>query len=180
MTTRVGARVKELWARARRPGWRRLGGDLLLLALVVTAVATWQTRRLPLGRPAPDFTLRTLAGDTVHLSALRGERVVLAFWAPWCGVCKVESSSLSQLHGTVGGSARVLSVAVAYEDEADVRHFVREHAVDYPVLLGGPELTRAYAVEQFPTTFFISAEGRLERAVIGYTPLPGLLWRLWL
>jgi peroxiredoxin len=174
----VSARVKQAWQRP--PWWGQLGLKLLALALALGAVGLWQTRHLALGAPAPDFALRTLAGDTVRLSALRGERVVLAFWAPWCGVCKVESSSLSQLHGTVGGSARVLSVAVAYDDEADVHRFVREHAVDYPVLLGGPELTRAYAVEQFPTTFFISPEGRLERAVIGYTPLPGLLWRLWL
>ncbi|ATB27481.1 TlpA family protein disulfide reductase [Melittangium boletus] len=175
----MGARVKHLWRQARHRWWSRLGLDLLLFALVFGAVATWQTRRLPVGAPAPDFTLRTLSGDTVRLAELRGQPVVLAFWAPWCGVCKAESSTLSQLQGTVGGSARVLSVAVAYDDEADVRRFVREHDVDYPVLLGGGALTRAYAVEQFPTTFFVSAEGRIERAVIGYTTLPGMLWRLW-
>ncbi len=152
--------------------------DLLLLALVLTAVNAWQTRRLPVGAPAPDFTLTGLDGQPVRLSALRGQRVVLAFWAPWCGVCKAESSTLSWLQRLVGDSTRVLSVAVAYENEADVRRFVREHAVDYPVLLDGDGRTRAYAVNQFPTTFFVSAEGRIEHAVTGYTPLPGMLWRL--
>jgi hypothetical protein len=74
----------------------------------------------------------------------------------------------------------VLSVAVAYEDEEDVRRFAREHAVDYPVLLGSEELRRAYGVEQFPTTFFVTPEGQLERAAVGYTTRLGLLWRMWL
>ncbi|MFY0529843.1 TlpA disulfide reductase family protein [Archangium gephyra] len=106
--------------------------------------------------------------------------MVLTFWAPWCGVCKAEASTLSALQGTVGGSAHVLSVAVAYEDEEDVCRFAREHSVDYPVLLGSEELRRAYGVEQFPTTFFVSSEGRLERAAVGYTTRLGLLWRMWL
>jgi peroxiredoxin len=154
--------------------------DLALVGLVLAAVMAWQTRHLPTGTPAPDFTLRSLSGGQVRLSELQGKPVVLVFWAPWCGVCKVESSTLSALQSMVGGSAHVLSVAVAYEDEEDVRRFAREHAVDYPVLLGGPELMRAYGVERFPTTFFVSSEGRLERAAVGYTTRLGLLWRMWL
>jgi hypothetical protein len=80
----------------------------------------------------------------------------------------------------VGDSAHVLSVAVAYEDEEEVRRFAREQEVDYPVLLGGSELRGAFHVDQFPTTFFVSSEGRIERASVGYTTRLGLLWRLWL
>lgn len=173
-------RVKAVWHRARGRWWVRQVMDLALVGLVFMAVMAWQTRRLPTGAPAPDFTLRTLSGEQVRLSELQGKPVVLAFWAPWCGVCKAESSTLSALQGTVGGSAHVLSVAVAYEDEEDVRRFAREHAVDYPVLLGSDALMRAYGVEQFPTTFFVSSEGRLERAAVGYTTRLGLLWRMWL
>ncbi|WP_338023565.1 peroxiredoxin family protein [Archangium primigenium] len=103
LPARVGARLRYLWIQARRRWWGRLGMDLLLLALVLTAVNAWQTRRLPVGAPAPDFTLRGLDGQPVRLSALRGQRVVLAFWAPWCGVCKAESSTLSWLQRLMGG-----------------------------------------------------------------------------
>lgn len=174
------ARLKEAWRRARGRWWVRQVMDLTLMGLALVAVMAWQTRHLPTGAPAPDFTLPTLTGGQVRLSELQGKPVVLAFWAPWCGVCKAESSTLSALQDMVGGSAHVLSVAVAYEDEEDVRRFAREHAVDYPVLLGGPELMRAYGVDQFPTTFFVSSEGRLERAAVGYTTRLGLLWRMWL
>ncbi|MCY1076123.1 TlpA family protein disulfide reductase [Archangium lansingense] len=172
--------VKQVWHRARERWWVRQVMDLALVGLVFLAVMAWQTRHLPTGAPAPDFTLRTLSGEQVRLSELQGKPVVLSFWAPWCGVCKAETSTLSALQGTVGGSAHVLSVAVAYEDEEDVRRFAREHSVDYPVLLGSDELMQAYRVNQFPTTFFVSSEGQLERAAVGYTTRLGLLWRMWL
>jgi hypothetical protein len=72
-----------------------------------------------------------------------------------------------------------MTVAVAYEDEEDVRRFVRERAADYPVLLGDSELTRAFRVDRFPTTFVLSSEGRIQQSTVGYTTRLGLLWRLW-
>lgn len=174
-------RMGSAWADARRRWWVRWGVDLALLALVFAAVTAWQTRRLPGGGvPAADFTLGTLSGESVRLEELRGKPVVLAFWAPWCGVCKLESSNLSQLRSLAGDSAHVVSVAVAYDDVEAVRRFVSEHGVDYPVLLGDDALQRAWRVNSFPTVFFLSPEGRVERAVVGYTTLAGLSWRLML
>ena len=76
----------------------------LLLGAVVAAVAlaAWllsaglqrdptAIRSPLLGRPAPDFALRTLEGDrTVRLGDLRGQVVVVNFWASWCAECRVE------------------------------------------------------------------------------------------
>jgi peroxiredoxin len=170
----------EAWQRARQRWWVRWGVDVAVAALLFMAVMAWQTRHLPgAGTPAPDFQLRTLAGEQVRLSELRGKPVVLAFWAPWCGVCKAESSTLSALRRTVGDRAHVLTVAVSYEDEAAVRRFVRDQEADYPVLLGDDTLTRAFRVNSYPTTFILSSEGRIEQATVGYTTRLGLLWRLW-
>jgi peroxiredoxin len=170
----------ETWQRARQRWWVRWGVDLAVAALLFMVVMAWQTRHLPgAGTPAPDFQLRTLSGEQVRLSELRGKPVVLAFWAPWCGVCKAESSTLSALRRTVGDRAHVLTVAVAYEDEAAVRRFVRDQEADYPVLLGNDSLTQAFRVNSFPTTFVLSSEGRIEQATVGYTTRLGLLWRLW-
>lgn len=174
------AGVRARWQQARQRWWVRWGVDLALAALLFMAVMAWQTRHLPgAGTPAPDFQLRTLSGEQVRLSDLRGKPVVLAFWAPWCGVCKAESSTLSALRRMVGERAHVLTVAVAYEDEEDVRRFVREREADYPVLLGDDTLTRPFRVDRFPTTFVLSSEGRIEQAAVGYTTRLGLLWRLW-
>jgi peroxiredoxin len=158
----------------------RWGVDLAVASLLFLGVLAWQTRHLPgAGTPAPDFQLRTLTGEQVRLSELRGKPVVLEFWAPWCGVCKAESSTLSAVRHLVGERAHVLTVAVAYQSEADVRRFVQEQGVDYPVLLGEGSLSHAFRVELFPTTFVISSEGRIEQSTVGYTTRLGLLWRLW-
>jgi peroxiredoxin len=175
------AELRRAWERARERRWVRWGGDVVLFVVLASAVMAWQTRHLPgAGTPAPAFSLSTLSGETVRLEDLRGRPVVLTFWAPWCGVCKVESSNLSAVRGQVGERAHVVSVAVAWRDVEDVRRFAREQGVDYPVLLGDAALMEAYRVEQFPTTFFLSPEGRIERAAVGYTTRLGLLWRLWL
>ncbi len=172
-------RMRAAWERARQRWWVRWGVDLAVLALIVAAVTAWQTRRLPGGGvPAPDFTLRTLSGESVSLESLQGKPEVLAFWAPWCGVCKMVSSNLSQLRSLAGDSAHVVSVAVAWDDDEAVRRFASEQGVDYPVLLGDDAVQRAWRVDSFPTVFFVSAEGRVERAVVGYTTLAGLSWRL--
>lgn len=174
-------RARDAWERARRRRWVRWGVDLLLVAVVFLAVSAWQTRRHPgAGTKPPDFTLRSLTGQTVSLESLGGRSVVLAFWAPWCGVCGAESSNLSQLQRLAGDSARVVSIAVAYDSEADVQRFVDTHAVDYPVLLGDDALQRAWRVDSFPTVFFLSPDGRIQRSAVGYTTLAGLSWRWWL
>jgi peroxiredoxin len=173
--------LRALRERYRQRAWVRWSVDGLLLALLAAGVMAWQTRRLPAsGTPAPAFALRTLDGRVVRLEDLRGRPVALTFWAPWCGVCKAESSNLSALRERVGGRAHVLSVALAYDDEAAVRAFVEAHGVDYPVLLGDDAVQRAWRVDTFPTTVFLSADGRVKRAAVGYTTQAGLLWRLWL
>ena len=171
--------LRAAWARARERRWVRWGVDALLFVAVLGAVMAWQTRGLPGGGvPAPPLTLRTLEGETVSLADLRGRPVALTFWAPWCAVCKAESSTLDAVRETVGGRAHVLSVAVGYRDEAGVRRFVRERGAGYPVLLGDGATQAAWRVEQFPTTFFLTADGRVERAAVGYTTRAGFLWRL--
>lgn len=171
---------RAAWQRARQRRWVRWGMDLALFAVLALAVTAWQTRHLPgAGTPAPDFELRTLTGEQVRLSSLRGKPVVLAFWAPWCGVCKKESSTLSELRRSVGERAHVLSVAVDYQNEGQVRRFAEKYKAEYPVLLGDDEVRDAFRVNAFPTIFVLSPEGEIARTSVGYTTRFGMLWRLW-
>jgi thiol-disulfide isomerase/thioredoxin len=165
-------------AAPRKTGRAWLREGLFLLAVVV-AIGAYQTRELPSGK-VPSFALPTLSGGVFSDRQLAGTPTVLVFWAPWCGVCRFESQNVSWLKVLVGDHAKVISIAAQYDDRAEVEAFVRERAVDYPVLLGGRAVSRRFGVRAFPTLFFLGEDGQIKRAAVGYTTMFGLLWRLFL
>jgi peroxiredoxin len=170
----LAARYRSL--RDRR--WFRFASEVGLVLLVLTVAGAWQTRGHLSSVAAPDFSLPTLAGDEVRLHELRGEPVLLAFWAPWCGVCTAQSGNVGWVMRLAGSRAHVLSVAAAYQSTAEVAAAARDHGMDYPVVLADPELTRRYRIEAFPTLYFLDADGRVKRSAVGYTTTLGMLWRL--
>lgn len=174
VVTDLASRYRAL--RERR--WFRFASEVGLVVLVLAVVGVWQTRGHLADGPAPDFTLPSLAGDEVHLAELRGEPVLLAFWAPWCGVCAAQSGNVGWVQRLVGGRAHVLSVAAAYRSTAEVAAAARDHGIDYPVVLADPSLTQRYRVEAYPTLYFLDADGRVKRSAVGYTTTLGMLWRL--
>src|SRR5919197_4305700 len=87
--------------RRRRNRWVMVGavvGGVVLLTLLLSFGLSRDPtliRSALIGRPAPGFSLQTLDGsDTVRLSDLRGQVVVVNFWASWCADCRIEHSSL--------------------------------------------------------------------------------------
>lgn len=151
--------------------------DGAIVIAIFMAVSLWQTRSHLRGE-APGFTLATLDGGTVSTESLAGKPALVVFWAPWCGVCRLESRNVSWVRSLVGTSASVVSVASEYDDLGEVRAYVAEQNVDYPVLLGGRATARAFQVHAFPTVFFLDSEGRITGSVVGYTTTLGLLARL--
>jgi thiol-disulfide isomerase/thioredoxin len=168
----------RLEARLAGSRWLRWAIDLAIVLAVVVGATAWQSRHHLDAGAAPELTLASLSGPPVSLASLRGAPVLLAFWAPWCGVCKAESDNLGRALRLAGGRARVVSVAASYEGLEQVRGYVRQQGVDYPVLLGDEAAVRAFRVEAYPTLYFLDAEGRVKRSTTGYTTTAGMLARL--
>ncbi len=158
--------------------WFRWGGEALVVLLAVLAVGAIQSRHHLAGGEKPSASFRTLDGHLVALESLRGRPLALAFWAPWCGVCAAQSDNLSRTLRWVEPRAQVVSVASSFGDVAEVRAYMKEHRVEYPVLLGDEATVRAFHVEAYPTVYFLDAEGRVTGSVAGYTTTGGLLARL--
>lgn len=127
-----------------------------------------------LGKPAPAFAARTLDGQRISLSHLRGTPVVLNFWASWCAACRTEHPYLLRAWRQYGGQVRFLGVL--FEDSA-------ASAEDTMRQLGGgwstmrdPDQSIAigYGVAGPPETFFIDRHGVVRRKVVGPLTAAGL------
>lgn len=112
-----------------------------------------------IGHPAPDFTLPTPNGGTLSLTDLRGQPVILNFWATWCGPCRVEIPALEAASRRAGSQAVILGVSVQ-ESASTVSAFAAEVGMTYPVALDlDAKVARTYRVVGFPTTYIIDAQG---------------------
>jgi len=116
----------------------------------------------------PDFTARTVEGQTVSLAGLRGKVVLLNFWATWCQECRPEMPLFERLHRefTVQGLS-VIGIN-AREGTVAIRGYAKELGLTFPLVLdpkGG--INAAYGVIGLPTTFLIARDGRAVALAVG-------------
>jgi len=151
-----------------------LAAVVLAVVAVVAVLATGLGRdpsvpASPLvGRPAPDFTLAQLDGPPVTLSKLRGQVVVINFWASWCTECHTEQAALSSTWQQFR-DAGVVVVGINFQDARDdARDYVRSAGVSYPVVVDADSRTAlAFGVRGIPETFIVDGSGRTADRVIG-------------
>jgi thiol-disulfide isomerase/thioredoxin len=164
---------------------KRLVRDLLLAVAVVSAVSWWQTRDLlPAAAPAPALIEPYLdaaePAAPFDLSAFSDKTVLLYFFAPWCGVCKLSAGNLHHLRRlTSADDTAVVAVALDYESAADVRAFVRDAGLDVPVVMGDAKVRDAFKITAYPSYYVLAKGGVIAHASVGYSTLFGLWWRTW-
>ena len=116
-----------------------------------------------------EYRLQDLDGNEHRLSALRGEWVMINFWATWCPPCIHEMPELEAFHQAhKGGKASVWGVTFEDASAQAIREFVSELGVTYPILgLGQSPVTPFGTVRVLPTTFVINPAGELVRRFEG-------------
>ena len=160
----------------RRRRWWRYAGEALLLVLLFIGVHSWQIRDLPAGR-APPLEGMLLNGDPITLAALRGQPVLVHFWATWCPVCKLEQASIA----TLALDHHVISIAMQSGSKAEVLDHLKRNGLTFPVI-NDPDAAQAqrWRVRAVPTSFIIDRAGGIRFIEVGYTTEVGLRLRLWL
>ena len=145
---------------------------MLLVFLVVQA---WLTRDAPRGA-APEISGTLLDGSPITLSSLRGQPVLLHFWASWCPICGFEQGSID----AIARQHRVLTIAIDEGPAEGIRSYLDERGIDYPVLHDpGYDIARQYGVRGVPMSFILDPDGHIRFVERGYTTGIGLRLRLW-
>jgi cytochrome c biogenesis protein CcmG/thiol:disulfide interchange protein DsbE len=126
-----------------------------------------------IGQPAPEFELTTLEGtDTVSLTELKGDIVVVNFFASWCLQCRAEHGDLVATSDAFGDDG-VTFVQIGYQESpADsLRYFEEAGTSEWTRYLADPgsRTAIAYGVFGIPETFFIDPEGTVVGKIIGET-----------
>jgi len=118
-------------------------------------------------QPAPDVQFTKLDGSALRLKDLRGQVVVLNFWATWCIPCRSEIPSLSAMQKDFEGRG-LRVIGVSYDDTADlVQRFQKDIPQSYQIVLGGREVGAQLPASPLPTTYIIDREGRIRDKMIG-------------
>lgn len=116
----------------------------------------------------PPFTMTDIDGRTYTSENLRGKVVLVNFWATWCPPCRAEIPDLIALQDTYRDTLVVIGVS---EDEApveEVRKFAAAQKMNYPIVMGTPELSKIFTgVSALPTTFVLDREGRVQQRHVG-------------
>jgi peroxiredoxin len=128
-------------------------------------------RQLPqVGALAPDFTLHTIDGLTVTLSALRGHPVLINFWASWCIACRAEAPELQKLYlDNKDRGLTVLGVNVTQQDTiVAAQAYAAQFQLTFPLPLDEQgDVFKAYHVPGLPTSFFVDSKGIIRNVIVG-------------
>ncbi|MGP4078054.1 thiol-disulfide oxidoreductase ResA [Halobacillus sp. K22] len=144
---------------------------LFLVAFVIYQSINREKDVINAGDQAPDFTLKTLEGETVQLSDYRGQGVFLNFWATYCKPCEEEMPYIeSQYQKFKDQGVKVLAVDVG-ENDVTVESFVERKDMTFPVLMDrGEQLIGAYGIGPIPVTFLVDKNGKVvDRITAGMT-----------
>lgn len=139
------------------------------VGLLASALLAFAASAGELSGPAPDFTLKSRSGETVSLADLKGDVVMINFWATWCGPCRKEMPHLEALHQRYENLGFTLLGVNVEDDQKGVERFLKETPVSFAVLYDpANEVSALYDVVAMPSTIMVDREGNMRYIHHGY------------
>lgn len=153
---------------------------LLISILISTLALTTQAKEI--SGLMPDFTLDSSSGKNIRLEELRGQVVMLNFWATWCGPCRQEMPALEALYSRYGKAGfTILGINVenskVVSKRTEIEKFVNEKNLTFPILYDNEKSVTTILEQQFlgknmgmPTTVFLDRSGNARFLHEAYKP----------
>jgi cytochrome c biogenesis protein CcmG/thiol:disulfide interchange protein DsbE len=158
--------------------WRGTMAILLVVGIAWIAAsrvpaeqALARTQRPPspqTGFAAPDFSLATQDGESVNLANLRGQVVLVNFWATWCPPCRAEMPAIQQVYDKYRDQGFTVLAIDVQEGDAQVASFADQNGLTIPILIDHDgTVSNRYQVKAMPSTFFIDQNGVIQEVTLG-------------
>jgi peroxiredoxin len=121
------------------------------------------------GKPAPDFALRSMDGKNRRLSEFRGQVVLVNFWARWASDSRQEMPALDRINTTYNRAGLVVLGVSVDEDWRRAREFAEAMKVGYPILFNTtPDIGRNYLLRKMPMTILVDRSGVVRYSSAGF------------
>ncbi len=152
----------------------------VLVALVLAPTfgfGVWSWTR---AHPAPEAEFTVIGGRALSLSQLRGQTVLLSFWATDCSPCLREMPSLAKVYNELRPRRfEVIAVAMAHDTPARIYDFSQRFALPYPIALDlDGKLAQRFGVQAIPRAFLISPDGEIVADIVGEIDMRALKERV--
>lgn len=147
----------------------RARSTAVVLALAAAAAVPAVAALPPVGKTAPDFAAKSSSGRNVRLSELRGQVVLINFWASWCSPCRQELPLLSKIYSQYRGAGFALLAVNVDDNRKDAEGMLKRLDLKFPTLFdAGKSVAKLYGVDTMPATLVIDRDGRVRYVHRGY------------
>jgi len=151
-------------------------GKLIALSLMLLSVVVLQgcssaqavkPEDVVVGNTIPEFSVKSLEGKTIDKASLKGQTVVLNFWASWCTPCMSEIPELKEL--AANSKAKVVGIALDENGLETVKPFVDKHQINYTVAVGTQDMFAQFNGVGIPYTLVLDPSQHIVKIYRGPT-----------
>ncbi|MEX2568240.1 MAG: peroxiredoxin family protein [Cyclobacteriaceae bacterium] len=116
---------------------------------------------------APDFEGKDMEGNTIQLSDLRGQMVLVNFSMIHCGWCKIALEEFNKDGFNFADGITALYINPV-DSKTDMEKYLEKFKVPFPVITEAKEIGKSYGVSGYPTFYLINEKGVIEKVFAGY------------